>query len=417
VPIPNVLIVAIQASASFGGESVLPLHYYKGLKEKKTPVKMVVHERTKDELNIIFHGDLKDIIFIKDTWLHKFLYKFSTYLPSRIYSITFGLLLDLVTEATLKASAKEIIKCNPINIVHVPIRVSPKFPSLIYNMGVPVIFGPMNGGMTYPKAFSYMEGSIQKYFIKLARAASNTVNRLIPGKYYADTLLVSNERTKQALPKTKCTDIRVVIENGVDLRLFKSTELKTNKKENDNFTLIYVGRLVDWKRVDILLKAIAKCNVPDLLLHIVGEGNKRVELENLTHKLNIEDKIRFHGFVSQDKCPQLIADANCLILPSVYECGGAVVLEAMAMGKPVIATNWGGPKDYINDDSGILVDVGSNENNFIDNLVMAINSIAINPLKAKSMGIEGLERIKSEFDWSKKIDHMLKIYKSKIIVS
>jgi glycosyltransferase involved in cell wall biosynthesis len=414
MPIPNVLIVAIQASASFGGESVLPLHYYKGLKEKKTPVKMVVHERTKDELNIIFHGDCKDITFIKDTWFHKFLYKFSTYLPSRIYSITFGLLLDLVTEATLKAAAKEIIKSNPINIVHVPIRVSPKFPSLIYNMGVPVIFGPMNGGMTYPKAFSYMEGGIQKYFIKLGRAASNTVNRLIPGKYYADTLLVSNERTKQALPKTKCNDIRVVIENGVDLRLFKAIEVKTNKEETNNFTLIYIGRLVDWKCVDILLKAIAKCNVPDILLHIVGEGNKRIELENLTKRLNIEGKIKFHGFVSQDKCPQFIADANCLILPSVYECGGAVVLEAMAMGKPVISTNWGGPKDYINDDSGILVDVGNNENDFIDNLVMAINSIAINPLKAKSMGIKGLERIKSEFDWSKKIDNMLNIYKSKL---
>ena len=119
----NVLIVAVQASASFGGESILPLHYYKGLKKKHIPVKMVVHERTRDELNKIFLGNLSDITFIKDTWLHKFLYNLKRFLSDRIYSISFGLLLDLLTESALKVSAKKIIKTNPINILHVPIRV------------------------------------------------------------------------------------------------------------------------------------------------------------------------------------------------------------------------------------------------------------------------------------------------------
>lgn len=413
----NVLIVAVQASASFGGESILPLHYYKGLKKKHIPVKMVVHERTRDELNKIFLGNLSDITFIKDTWLHKFLYNFKRFLSDRIYSISFGLLLDLLTESALKVSAKKIIKNNPINILHVPIRVSPKFPSLIYKMGVPVIFGPMNGGMSYPKAFGYMESKskTQTSIIKLAHFTSDLFNRLIPGKYYASALLVSNERTKQALTITKCTDIRTFIENGVDLSLFKPTEREVYKEENVYFNLIYVGRLVGWKCVDILLEAVAKCSVPNLFLHIVGEGAERVELEKLTNQLNIKEKIKFHGFVEQEKCPQLIQYSDCLILPSVFECGGAVVLEAMAMSKPVIATNWGGPIDYIDNNTGVLVDVGSNKDEFTNNLVYAINNMAKDPVKAKLMGVNGSERIKNEFDWSKKIDNMIKIYESVLL--
>ncbi len=410
----NVLIIAIQASAAFGGESILPLHYYKGLKSRNILVKMVVHERTKEELNKLFNGDIEDITFIKDTWAHKFLYKFKKYLPDRIYTISFGLLLDLITEVTLKRSAKAIIKNTPINIIHVPIRVSPKFPSLIYGMGVPVIFGPMNGGMVYPESFSHMESKIQKYLIKLGRTASNIFNRLIPGKYYASALLVSNERTKQALPKTKCKDIRTVIENGVDITLFKPPENINDTTNNNKFNLIYIGRLVDWKCVDVLLEAISKCSVENIYLHLVGEGNKRTELENLAKELNIEHLVKFHGFVEQKECPKLLEASNCLILPSVYECGGAVVLEAMAMSKPVIATNWGGPVDYINNDSGVLVNLGASRNEFIDNLVVAINNMASSPSEAKSMGIKGLERIVNEFDWNKKIDNMLEIYNSKI---
>jgi glycosyltransferase involved in cell wall biosynthesis len=284
-------------------------------------------------------------------------------------------------------------------------------------MGVPVIFGPMNGGMTYPEAFGYMESKTQTSIIKLARFTSNLFNRLIPGKYYASALLVSNERTKQALTKTKCTDIRIVIENGVDLGLFKPTEREVSKEKNGYFNLIYVGRLVDWKCVDILLEAVAKCSVPNLFLHIVGEGNERIKLEKLSHHLNIKEKIKFHGFVEQEKCPQLIECSDCLILPSVFECGGAVVLEAMAMSKPVIATNWGGPIDYIDNNTGVLVDLGSNKNEFINSLVYAINNMAKDPDKAKLMGANGSKRIKNEFDWSKKIDNMIEIYESVLLVN
>ena len=69
------------------------------------------------------------------------------------------------------------------------------------------------------------------------------------------------------------------------------------------------------------------------------------------------DRVIFHGFLPQKQCAELLAGFDALVLPSLHECGGAVVLEAMAMGLPVIATKWGGPVGTIcHKNSGILIE-------------------------------------------------------------
>lgn len=69
----------------------------------------------------------------------------------------------------------------------------------------------------------------------------------------------------------------------------------------------------------------------------------------------------FSGWLSQEKCAIKLQQADALVLPSLREPGGAVVMEAMAVGLPVIATNWGGPADYLNSACGILVEPTSKE--------------------------------------------------------
>ena len=78
----------------------------------------------------------------------------------------------------------------------------------------------------------------------------------------------------------------------------------------------------------MLLKATAKAlRRQDLELHIIGDGAILPQLKSLAAELKIEDRVVFHGFIPQEQCAALPAGFDALVLPSLYECGGAVVLS------------------------------------------------------------------------------------------
>jgi glycosyltransferase involved in cell wall biosynthesis len=94
----------------------------------------------------------------------------------------------------------------------------------------------------------------------------------------------------------------------------------------------------------------------------------------------------------------------------MLECGGAVVLESMAMGIPVIATNWGGPSEYLDESCGILIEPRS-QGLFVDDLAAAMTRMATSPALRRAMGQMGHHRAVSEFDWDVKVDAILDIYR------
>jgi glycosyltransferase involved in cell wall biosynthesis len=114
--------------------------------------------------------------------------------------------------------------------------------------------------------------------------------------------------------------------------------------------------------------------------------------------------------VPQVECAHKLKDSDVFVLPSLYECGGAVVLEAMACGLPVIATKWGGPLDYIDQSCGILVEPTSRPA-FVQGLAAAMLDLATNPDRRRSMGDAGRRRAADEFDWQRKVDRILEIYR------
>ncbi|HEX5386093.1 MAG TPA: glycosyltransferase [Gemmatimonadales bacterium] len=101
---------------------------------------------------------------------------------------------------------------------------------------------------------------------------------------------------------------------------------------------IFIGRLVPYKGVDVLLRALER--VPDLKLDVVGTGPEMPRLRTLAQALAVSDRVRWWGEYPDDDLPRRMADADFLVLPSVTveEMFGLVVLEAMAAGRPVITT-------------------------------------------------------------------------------
>jgi glycosyltransferase involved in cell wall biosynthesis len=173
---------------------------------------------------------------------------------------------------------------------------------------------------------------------------------------------------------------------------------------------VFTGRLVDWKAVDLLLEAFARVRerVP-VTLDILGDGPMRASLEAQARRAGIDPLVRFHGWQPQEQCARHLRESDVFVLPSLYECGGAVVLEAMAVGLPVIATDWGGPADYLDESCGILVPPRSREQ-FVTELAAAMLRLAQSPDLRRQMGAAGQTRVIEHFDWERKVDRVLEIY-------
>jgi colanic acid/amylovoran biosynthesis glycosyltransferase len=142
--------------------------------------------------------------------------------------------------------------------------------------------------------------------------------------------------------------------------------------------LIFLGRLEEIKGVRLLIEAVR--SIPDFhsgkaFLYIAGDGQERSSLEGLVSQYRLEKGVRFLGTISREDVPVLLASADIVCVPSIVQRNGVVegmpvvVLEALAMGKVLVASRVGGIPDLIQDGvNGFLVEPG----NFRD-LVSKIN--------------------------------------------
>jgi glycosyltransferase involved in cell wall biosynthesis len=401
----RICIVAEHASYKFGGEAVLPLHYFAGLRERGIETWMVVHTRTREELESAFPDDRERFRFVPDAWFHKLLFRLSSFLPRRISEATLGLLSQLTTQYLERKIVRELIERESIDVVHQPIPVSPRFPSLMTGLGVPVVIGPMNGGMEYPNAFRSTESALGRTAISFGRGLSSFFNSLLPGKKRADVLLVANQRTREALPAGVQGRVIELVENGVQLKTWSGG----NNGSVATAGFVFLGRLVDWKALDIAIEALSR--VPEAELTIIGDGPMRETWRQTAEQLGVAERVKFTGFLPQVECAPRLRASLALVLPSIYECGGAVVLEAMASSIPVIATKWGGPVDYLDESCGFLVEPSSREA-MVEGFAAAMKSLVAEPQLRDRLGAQGRQRVEQHFDWKKKIDRILEIYRA-----
>jgi glycosyltransferase involved in cell wall biosynthesis len=201
-----------------------------------------------------------------------------------------------------------------------------------------------------------------------------------------------------------------LVENGVDLGRFEPGLRAPDAGADRPVRFAFVGRLVDWKAVDLLLEALAEhARSHPSTLDVFGDGPERPLLERRTAELGLAARVRFQGFVRQAEVAQALRGLDALVLPSLYECGGAVVLEAMAIGLPVIATRWGGPADYLDDSCGVLVDPDGREA-FVAGLTRALTELARDPARRGALGRAGRAKVERLYDWERKLDAVLEIY-------
>jgi glycosyltransferase involved in cell wall biosynthesis len=211
-----------------------------------------------------------------------------------------------------------------------------------------------------------------------------------------DRIAVISDAVAETLQRSGVRPPRLqTIPNGVEIERFRNASpvLRKELEVGEAALVGFVGRLVPGKGGEILLHAAEQvlAVIPKTKFVFVGDGPSRRDWEVLAAQLRILNKVVFTGV--REDMPSVYASLDLLVLPSVCEAMPMCVLEAMAAGRPVVATRVGAvPKMVAEEHTGFLVEAGE-----IDTLAKAILRALNDPARAREMGANGQARVSKHF--------------------
>jgi glycogen synthase len=190
-------------------------------------------------------------------------------------------------------------------------------------------------------------------------------------------------------------------------------EASPERLDFDSPSILYLGRLVAEKGVDLAITAFASLRrrFPRARLTIAGDGPVRSELERLTRELELTNAVEFSGWINPEKIPELINRATIVVIPSRYRDPlPLVALQAAQMARPVVAARMGGlPETVIDQQTGVLF-----ENEDSAALTEAIAFLLDHPDIAARMGEAGRRRARAVFNFERCVDAYDSLYASLI---
>ena len=205
----------------------------------------------------------------------------------------------------------------------------------------------------------------------------------------------------------------VVINNGIDLQKFDPTRAYKDIRSQlgiaaNDLLVLFIARFTAHKQPLALIKAFAQAaaQLPHLHLLLVGDGDQKEEAVRLIDQLQLQDRITLEKF--RQDVPDVLAAADIFVLPSLWEGLPIGLLEAMAMGKAIIASRVDGTKEIIEHGvNGWLVDTEDLVNQLRDALVQ----LAGDPAKRERFSLQAMDTVRQRFnaaDMTRRIENIYK---------
>lgn len=297
------------------------------------------------------------------------------------------------------------------DVVHRVTPLSPVMPSPIAarcaRAGVPFVIGPLNGGVPWPKGFEGLAREDREWLIRV-----RSLHKLLPAhratRAHAAAIVVGSRTALAEIPERWRSKCWYMPENGVESARARAREPRHGTPA---LRAIFVGRLVPLKGVDLLLEAAAPLVRGGLVeVEIVGDGRQRAELESLTRREGIEGRTRFTGWLEHARVLERLNEADVLVLASVREFGGGVVLEGMAAGVVPIVLDHGGPPELVSPLTGVVVPLGT-RSEVISGLRAALQGFVADRTQLAACAAHGLDRVRTHFTWEAKARRITELYR------
>jgi glycosyltransferase involved in cell wall biosynthesis len=302
------------------------------------------------------------------------------------------------------------IRRREFDLLHRLTPLSPAFPSFIAgacrSAGVPFVIGPLNGGLPWPQGFDEArkrEGEWPSWLREL--------HRLVPGycstRRHASAILAASRTALAEIPRNLQSKSFYVPENAIDPARFTR---RRRRRAALPLKLVFIGRLVPCKAVDLLLTAaVPLIREGKLTVDIVGDGPEMPLLRQIVARERLESGVTLPGWVEHTQVQDRLVDADLLAFPSIRDFGGGVVLEAMAVGVVPMVVAYGGPGELVTDKTGFVIPIAP-PRQIVDSIRGLLSSLVSDPSQIDARSERALSRAHTQFTWDYKAQQVVKIY-------
>lgn len=411
----KVLMIAEHCNPDWASVPLVAYNFYQEISQI-VDVTLVTHGRNRQGFEK--HTSNTDIIYIDESPLAR---QYHTLIESLIESgranwpLYNALAYPIYAEFNRKVyqlfSPK--VRAGEFDIVHAITPMMPRYPVAMVKacQQTPFLLGPVNGGVPFPAGFRETAKKEKAFWNFLKPFGRYLLPGYVETYRKADRVLSGSSYTLEMLKKVFAIEdgrIELFFENGISKGFLSQVK---EREKSDKIELLFVGRLVPYKGADFVIESIAKLDPSiqqQLSLTIVGDGSERDELKNQVRDLNLQEIVKFVGWVRQHETYDYYSRSDIFCFPSVREFGGAVVMEAMACGLPCIVVNNGGIAEYVTDRTGFKIEPISRDY-VIREMASKIQILVEDKELRARMSDNAIARAK-EFEWGAKAKQIVEIY-------
>lgn len=303
------------------------------------------------------------------------------------------------------------LEARAFDLVHRLTPLNPTMASLIAarckEIGVPFVIGPLNGGLPWPRMFT-KERHQEKEWLTYVRGAYKLMPGYLSTRRDAQAIIAGSRDTlAQISPpfRDKCV---YVPENGVEPKRFDAQD---KGPVTLPLRVAFTGRMVPYKMPGLVLDAaLPLIKAGKVVLEFFGDGPELPALEERAHAFGVDRQVTFAGWVSHKELKERLTRDHVFCFPSIREFGGAVVLEAMAMGLVPIVVDYGGPGEHVSASTGFAIPMGPPEA-LISGVRAALEKLLADPSQIRPMGQRARARALGSFTWDTKARQVLEVYR------
>ena len=264
--------------------------------------------------------------------------------------------------------AKEIISTNKIDILHQLNMVGFREPGYLWKLKeLPLVWGPIGGMCKVPVSYINDTDLKNRLFFNLKNIINDFQFKYHPRVrkcFKSSNVIAATLDTQQSIEAIYKKDVPLINETGTSCSPdLPSRNYSDSASGNQVFRVIWVGRFIFTKRLDIALKSVAKANNKNIQLIICGTGEDKEisKYKCIASTLGIENQVVWKGKVDHSCINALMRESDLLFFTSIIEATSTVILEAVSAGLPILSFNTCGFGPIVKDFAGRCIELSTPE--------------------------------------------------------